>query len=151
MADQRRDVDYTPRDKRYQRTDEYLEIMRLVWTPSESFDYEGKFYRASRAVSEVQGCQRPHDPLCFGGISDAAIPVGAKHCDTYALFREPREQVRELMDRINAEASRCQCKPAFNLSFWPIIGATEDEAWRKAKDILAGVGGGDRCRILETT
>lgn len=43
MADQRRDVDYTPRDKGYQRTDEYLEIMRLVWPPSESFDYEGKF------------------------------------------------------------------------------------------------------------
>lgn len=138
-ADQRRDGDYTPHDERYQRTDEYLEVMRLVWNSSEPFDYEGKFYRVSRAASEVQGHQQPHVPLWFGGVSDAAIPVGAKHCDMYALFGEPRAQVQELMDRISGEASTFQRNPAFNLSFRPIIGATEEEAWRKAKDILAGV------------
>ena len=72
-------------------------------------------------------------------MSDAAIPVGAKHCDTYALFGEPRAQVQELMTRIDAEAEVFGRKPAYNLSFRPIIGATEAEAWRKAKDILAGV------------
>lgn len=138
-ADQRRDGDYTPHDERYQRTDEYLDVMRRVWTATEPFDYEGKFYRVSRAISEVQGHQRPHVPLWFGGVSDAAIPVGAKHCDTYALFGEPRAQVQELMDRINTEAAHFQRQPAYNLSFRPIIGATEEEAWRKAKDILAGV------------
>ena len=145
-CDQRRDGDYTPHDERYQRTDEYLDVMRRVWTATEPFDYEGKFYRVSRAISEVQGHQRPHVPLWFGGVSDAAIPVGAKHCDTYALFGEPRAQVQELMDRINTEAAHFQRQPAYNLSFRPIIGATEEEAWRKAKDILAGVEAGSSAK-----
>ena len=87
-ADQRRDGDYTPHDERYERTDEYLEIMRRVWNAPEPVDFEGKFYRVSRAASDVQAHQKPHVPLWFGGVSDAAIPVGAKHCDTYALFGE---------------------------------------------------------------
>lgn len=151
-ADQRRDGDYTPHDERYQRTDEYLEVMRMVWNATEPFDFEGEFYRVSRASSDVQGHQKPHVPLWFGGVSDAAIPVGAKHCDTYALFGEPRAQVQELMTRIDAEAEVFGRKPAYNLSFRPIIGATEAEAWRKAKDILAGVesaGGSGRSRVPE--
>ena len=67
------------------------------------------------------------------------------HCDTYALFGEPRAQVLELMTRINAEAADHGRRPSYNLSFRPIIGATEEEAWRKAEAILAGVeasGGG---------
>ena len=98
-ADQRRDGDYTPHDERYRRTDEYLEVMRMVWNATEPFDFEGAFYRVSRASSDVQGHQKPHVPLWFGGVSDAAIPVGAKHCDTYALFGEPRAQVQELMPK----------------------------------------------------
>ena len=151
-ADQRRDGDYTPHDERYQRTDEYLEVMRLVWNATEPFDFDGKYYRVSKASSDVKGHRQPHVPLWFGGVSDAAIPVGAKHCDTYALFGEPRAQVQELMGRINAEAAAYQRKPTYNLSFRPIIGATEQEAWRKAKDTLAGVeaaGGGNSSRQPE--
>ena len=154
-ADQRRDGDYTPHDERYERTDEYLEIMRLVWNATEPVDFEGKFYRVSRAASDVQAHQKPHVPLWFGGVSDAAIPVGAKHCDTYALFGEPRAQVVELMTRINAEAADHGRRPSYNLSFRPIIGATEEEAWRKAEAILAGVeasgrGGGPGIPQAET-
>ena len=138
-ADQRRDGDYTPHDERYQRTDEFSVVMRMVWHATEPFDLAGVFYRVSRASTDVQGHQRPHVPLWFGGVSDAAIPVGAKHCDTYALFGEPRAQVQELMTRINAEAAAYQRKPDYNLSFRPIIGATEEEAWRKGKGKLAGV------------
>ena len=154
-ADQRRDGDFTPHDERYERTSEYLEVMRTVWEATEPVDFEGKYYRMSRAVSEVQAHQKPHVPLWFGGVSDAAIPVGAKHCNTYALFGEPRAQVTQLMSRINAEAARYGRRPSYNLSFRPIIGATEEEAWRKAKAILAGVeasggGGGQGVPQAET-
>jgi len=108
--------------------------------------YEGKFYRVSQAISEVQGHQRPHVPLWFGGVLDAAIPAGAKHCDTYALFGEPGAQVQESIDRINIEVAYFQRQPAYNLSFRPIIGAIEEAAWRKAKDILAGVEAGSSAK-----
>jgi len=150
-ADQRRDGDFLNHDERYRRTDEYLTVMRKVWTCQEPFDFEGEFYRVQRASSEVSSIQSPHVPLWFGGISEAAIPVGAKHCDTYALFGEPRAQVRELMARLDAAAASYHRTLRYNLSFRPVIAATEAQAWRKAKDILAGVeaaAGGQRSARL---
>ena len=141
-ADQRRDGDFLGHDDRYRRTDEYLQIMRQVWTSEQPFDFEGEFYRVQHAASEVVSMQQPHVPLWFGGVSAAAIPVGAKHCDTYALCGEPRAQIADLMQRLNDAAAHHQRRLKFNVSFRPIIAPTEELAWRKARDILAGVKAG---------
>jgi alkanesulfonate monooxygenase len=72
-------------------------------------------------------------------MSDAAIPVGAKHCDTYALFGEPLAEVRLLMQRLDTAAAAYNRTLRYNVSFRPIIAATEEAAWRKAREILRGV------------
>ena len=138
-ADQQRDGDFLTHDERYRRTDEYLQLMRRVWTEKEPFDFEGEFYRVKGAVSDVESVQQPHVPLWFGGISEAAIPVGAKHCDTYALFGEPLAEVQGLMQRLDAVAAVHERRLRYNVSFRPIIAATEGEAWAKAREILQGV------------
>ena len=138
-ADQRRDGDFLGHDERYRRTDEYLEVMRRVWTNDGPFDFDGEFYQVQKASSEVTSAQSPHVPLWFGGISDAAIPVGAKHCETYALFGEPLGHVKELMSTLNKEADKHDRQLKFNLSFRPIIADTEEAAWEKARAILEGV------------
>lgn len=138
-AEQRRDGDFVGHDDRYARTDEYLEVMRRIWTSDEPFDHAGKYYQFERAFSEVKAAQSPHVPLWFGGISEAAIPVGAKHCGTYALFGEPREEMTATMEKLSAEAAKHDRELKFNVSFRPIIADTEDEAWDKARGILAVV------------
>ncbi len=136
-GEQHRDGDWLSHDDRYERTDEYLEIVRRVWTSEKPFDFEGRFYHVRKAFSEVRSTQRPHVPLYFGGASDAAVRVGAKHCDVYALFGEPRAAVRATMERILAEAAQHSRRPRFNVSFRPILAPTEGEAWDKARGILA--------------
>jgi alkanesulfonate monooxygenase len=42
--EQRRDGDYLDHDARYRRTDEYLDILRRVWTSDAPFDHEGPHY-----------------------------------------------------------------------------------------------------------
>src|SRR5262249_62088185 len=101
----------------------------------------GRFYHVSKAFSEVRSTQRPHVPVYFGGASDAAVRVGAKHCDVYALFGEPRAAVRAMTGRILAEAARHGRRPRFNVSFRPIIAASEGAAWDKAGGILAHLQG----------
>src|SRR5438309_5083982 len=44
-AEQRREGDYLSKDERYARTDEYLEVLRRVWTASEAFSFDGAYYR----------------------------------------------------------------------------------------------------------
>ena len=143
-ADQRRDGDFLGHDERYQRTDEYLQIMREVWTASAPIDFEGKYYQVRRASSEVQAAQHPHVPLWFGGVSEAAKPIGAKHCDTYALFGESLGLVKGLMAELDDMASDHGRQLKYNLSFRPIIAATEEAAWKKARRILQSVESASR-------
>ncbi len=136
-AEQHRDGDWIGHDERYERTDEYLAIMRRIWTSEKPFDFEGKFYNVRKAFSEVRSAQQPHVPIYFGGASDAAVRVGAKHCDVYALFGEPRADICAMMERIRAEAVQYDRQPRFNISFRPVIASTEGAAWDKARGILA--------------
>ena len=145
-ADQQRDGDFLGHDERYARTDEYLQIMRQVWKATEPFDFAGKYYQVRRASSEVQAAQSPHVPLWFGGVSEAAKPVGAKHCDTYALFGESLGLVKSLMGELDGFAGEHGRQLKYNLSFRPIIGATEDAAWKKARHILESVENASRPR-----
>ncbi|MGE0684141.1 MAG: LLM class flavin-dependent oxidoreductase [Candidatus Binatia bacterium] len=136
-GEQRRDGDWLGHDERYERTDEYLTILRRVWTSEKPFDFEGRFYHVRKAFSEVRAVQQPHVPLYFGGASEAAVRVGAKHCDVYALFGEPRAAVHRMIEWIRAEAAQHDRKPRFNVSFRPIIAPTEGAAWDKARRIRA--------------
>ena len=93
-AEPRRDGDYLAKDERYDRTDEYLDIMKLTWTSNEPFSYQGRHYQLEDNYAEVRAAQQPRIPVYFGGSSDAAYRVGGKHADVYALWGEPLAETR---------------------------------------------------------
>jgi len=134
--DQQRDGDFLGHDARYARTDEYLGLLRRVWTEQQPFDHEGAHYRVKGAWSEVKPLQAPYVPIYFGGASDPALHVAGKHADVYALWGESLAQAGDLVRRVRAEAARHGRSIEFSISFRPILGATEDEAWAKADQIL---------------
>lgn len=135
-VEQRQDGDFLTKDERYERTDEYLEVMRKVWTSDRPFDHHGKYYRFERAFSTVKAVQKPHIPVYFGGASDAAIPVAGRHADVYALWGETHAQVRELIGRVRKEAARHGRSPRFSLSLRPVLADTEAKAWARAEAML---------------
>ena len=139
--EQRRDGDWLDHDQRYARTDEYLDVLRRVWTSDKPFDHEGAHYRVKAAFSEVKPLQtldgKPHVPVYFGGASAAALPVAGKHADVYALWGETLDQARELTGRVRAEAARHGREVRFSVSFRPILADTEAKAWERAERILA--------------
>ena len=137
-TEQQRDGDFLSHDERYQRTDEYLDVVRKTWAASAPFDHEGKHYRVKGQNAAVRSSQKPHLPIYFGGSSDIAIEVAGKHADVYALWGESLAQVKETVDKVRAAAGRHgrAGKIRFSLSLRPILGATEEQAWAKADRIL---------------
>jgi alkanesulfonate monooxygenase len=139
-VDQARDGDYVGHDDRYRRTDEYLDILKAVWTADGPIDHQGDFYRFDGATSDIRPLQQPYVPIFFGGASDAAIQVGAKHADVYMLWGEPLADTRTTIARVRAAAAAHGRTLRFSVSFRPILGRTEDEAWARAHEILAAIG-----------
>jgi alkanesulfonate monooxygenase len=130
-----KDGDHLTKDARYARTQEFLDIVRLSWTSQTPFDYSGAHYRVAGGFSEVRPVTQI--PVYFGGASPAALAVAGRHADTYALWGETQDQVRELIGRVRAAAAPHGRSPRFSLSVRPILAETEERAWTRAEAILA--------------
>ena len=141
-VEQRQDGDWLDHDARYRRTDEYLDVMRRVWTATDPFDHRGEFYHLEGAYSQARCRQRPHAPLFFGGASDIALDVASRRADLLALWGEPRaaiaERIADVRKRV-AAAGRDPEQMRFSLSARPVLADTEDKAWERAERILARV------------
>jgi alkanesulfonate monooxygenase len=138
-VEQQRDGDFLSKDERYARTDEYVGLLRRLWTSGEPFDHEGKYYRFKGGFVEAKPVQQPHIPVFFGGSSEAAIEAAGRHADIYALFGETLAQVRDQVRRVRAAAAKHDRTIGFSLSLRPILADTEAAAWKRADDILARV------------
>ena len=135
-ADQAKDGDFLPHDERYARTDEYVEILRRIWTADKPVDHEGKYYKFVRSFADVKPLQKPHLPIYFGGSSDAAIAIAGKHADVYALWGEPLAEAAKTIAQVRASAARHGRTVRFSLSTRPILASTEEAAWARAKSII---------------
>lgn len=134
-TDQRRDGDYLDKDARYARTDEYVGLLKRLWTEDGPVSHDGTYYRFEGASTALRCLQQPRMPIYFGGASEAAVVVAAKHADVFALWGETQAQVREITARVQAEAAKHGRTIRFSLSFRPILAETEEEAWARAEQI----------------
>ena len=149
-AEQRRDGDYLDHDERYDRTDEYLTILRRAWTSSEPFDFEGRHYRFEGYAPGVLPYGDRHLPLFFGGSSEAAYRVGGKHADTFMLWGEPLAETAEQIASVRAAAEAAgRPAPRISVSFRPIIAPTEELAWERAHGILDRIKNGPGLSFLQ--
>jgi alkanesulfonate monooxygenase len=141
-TEQRRDGDYLEKDERYERTDEYLGILRQTWESEEPFSHDGRHYKFEDHYSETKPAHRI--PLYFGGSSEAAYRVGGKHADTFALWGEPLKETAEQIAAVHAAAraaGRAEL-PGISVSFRPILAATDELAWERAEGILDSINNG---------
>ncbi|WP_034091665.1 LLM class flavin-dependent oxidoreductase [Streptacidiphilus albus] len=142
-AEQRRDGDHLPKEERYDRTDEYLDVLKRAWTEDQPFGHEGRHYRFEDFHAEVKPAQSPRIPLYFGGSSEAAYRVGGKHADVFALWGEPLAETAQQIASVRAAAAAAgrTTPPGISVSFRPILGATEEAAWERAHGILRTIQG----------
>lgn len=140
--EQRQDGDWLDHDARYRRTDEYLNVMRRIWTETEPFDHDGEFYHLQDAYSQARCRQRPHLPLFFGGASDIALDVASRRADLFALWGEPRASIAQRIADVRARVAAAGRNPdemRFSLSARPILADTEAKAWQRAEEILSRI------------
>lgn len=135
-SEQQRDGDFLTKAERYARTKEFLDIVKKSWYSPSAFDYDGTYYQVKQGFSEVKPAQA-HLPVYFGGSSAEALQVAAEHADIFALWGEPLAGAKQLIQQIQQQTKDFprQSPLGFNISFRPIIAATEAQAWEKAQHI----------------
>ena len=136
-AEQARQGDYLPKDQRYARTSEYIDLLRRSWTEPAPFSHDGEFYRFDGFGPGFP----PYGatiPISIGGQSDEAFAVGGAKADIFSFWGEPLEDLTTEIDRVNgiARAAGREVLPRIWVTFRPIVAATDELAWRKAHDYV---------------
>jgi alkanesulfonate monooxygenase len=131
--------DFLPHDERYERTEEFLTVLRKCWQAP--FDFAGKHYHVEKG-----GLRSPfgaeHDAgavmptIYFGGASPAAEAVAAKHVDVYLLWGEPPQWVAERVERMRALAATHDRSLRFGIRLHVISRKRESDAWAEAARLL---------------
>ena len=127
--EQRSFGDFLDKDARYERCDEFLDVVRRLWA-GETVTLDGKHIQVEDAALALP--PNPVPPLYFGGSSKAAGPVAAKHADVYLTWGEPPEAVREKIEWIRKEAADEGRTVRFGIRLHTISRDTADEAWAQA-------------------
>ncbi|MGW4650087.1 LLM class flavin-dependent oxidoreductase [Kitasatospora sp. NPDC004289] len=146
--DQRREGDFVTKDQRYDRTREYIALVKKIWTSTSRFDHHGEYYRFEDFVADVFPVQQPRPQVSFGGSSDAAYAAGAAEADIFCLWGEPLARTAEQIERVKQaakEAGRTDV-PRIQVAFRPIIAPTEELAWEKAHRTVDRI----RARVSES-
>lgn len=135
--EQAREGDRLGKHERYERQEEYIRILREVWSHDTAFDHAGKYYQFEDFVSHVKPVNGTI-PISVGGSSDDAYRQGGELADIFGLWGEPLADTQEQIDRIFAasEAVGRVDRPRIWVTFRPIIAPTEALAWEKAERIL---------------
>lgn len=131
--EQQRFGDWATHDTRYARTDEFLSVLGGAWG-TEPADFAGEHYRVVGASTYAP--PDPVPPIYFGGSSDAALPVAARHADVYLTWGEPPEQVAEKIERVRKLAAEHDREPRFGIRLHVITRDTSAEAWGEAQRML---------------
>jgi alkanesulfonate monooxygenase len=134
--EQRAYGDFLDKDARYQRTDEFLHIVRSLWT-GETVDFAGEHLRVEGA--QLQRVPEPRPDIYFGGSSPAAGRVAAKHVDAYLTWGEPPDAVAEKLNWINKLAADQGRTLRQGIRLHVITRDTADEAWAQARRLLDGI------------
>ena len=131
------DGDFLPHDERYDRTQEFMQVVRKAWTEPRSWDHEGKYYRVQGGKVRPKPYQQPHPPFYFGGASEAGRRVGAEEADVYLLWGETLDMVKERIDDMRERAAAIGRTLRFGMRIHVIARESEDEAWAAADRLIS--------------
>jgi alkanesulfonate monooxygenase len=134
--DQQRDGDFLPKEERYERAAEFLEVYVRELTATEPFDFDGKYYRVRDGLSGVGNTATPYSEISWAGSAPAALEIAARYADTFSIPATSLVDTAEVTDRVRALAAA----QGRTLRYWHnanhILAATDERARDTAEGIV---------------
>jgi probable F420-dependent oxidoreductase len=124
------DVFEVPIKGRGNRTDEYIEAMKAIWTQPMA-SYEGKYLKFENAEIHPKPLQKPHPPVWVGGWMDqAAVRAGRYGEGWIPGWLSPKEMARgcEILRNTAEDAGRDPAGIKIAVEKLAAIARTRDEA-----------------------
>ena len=129
----------TEPDDRYTRMDEYIRIIKRLWT-EEPFDFDGRFYKFQNGNLPLKPRQKPNPPIYAASRSPSGKDTIARYCDHWFVpdrrdYRRYDETVALVGSEIADMRERAQSHGrtlGYGLSAHVVCAATWEQAQARA-------------------
>jgi alkanesulfonate monooxygenase SsuD/methylene tetrahydromethanopterin reductase-like flavin-dependent oxidoreductase (luciferase family) len=74
-------IEMLPHEARYDMAEEWVKIVKRVWTEDDEFDHEGKYYKIVKGYLQPKPIQKPYPAIMNAGGSERGRHFACKHCD----------------------------------------------------------------------
>jgi alkanesulfonate monooxygenase SsuD/methylene tetrahydromethanopterin reductase-like flavin-dependent oxidoreductase (luciferase family) len=119
-------------EDRYARAEEWLGIVRRLWTEDEEFDHEGRFYRIKKGYLKPKPIQKPYPAIMNAGSSERGRHFATKNCDlVYTLLRS--HDVDALTAHVGAYHKLARETYGRTVRVWTLATIVQAETEREAK------------------
>ncbi|GAA0327314.1 LLM class flavin-dependent oxidoreductase [Bacillus carboniphilus] len=120
---------FTEHDERYDRTEEFIEVLKSLWT-KDVVNHDGKFYSLKNTHLSPKPVQTPNPILYAGGESPRGKEAIVNNCDAYVMHGGTVDEVRTKIDDMKARRSAAGKEPfqSFGMAAYVICRDTEEEA-----------------------
>jgi probable F420-dependent oxidoreductase len=108
------------------RSDEFLELVKLLWTQPLA-SYAGEHFQLAPCRLDPKPVQKPHLPILVGGHSPAAFRRAARYGSGWYGFAIGPEQTAEALKRLDkALAAEGRTRDAFEIVITPPYRVSDD-------------------------
>jgi alkanesulfonate monooxygenase SsuD/methylene tetrahydromethanopterin reductase-like flavin-dependent oxidoreductase (luciferase family) len=102
---------------RVAKTVEGIKLMTKLWTSTEPFDFEGKYYTSRGAILNPKPVHQPHPPLWFGGRGEYLLKkVAAKYGEAWLppVPGMSEEEYARILSLVHGEGKARPLRAMFN-------------------------------------
>ncbi len=122
-----------PHAERYDCSEEWIEIVKRLWTEDEPFDFTGKYYTIKKGTLEPKPIQKPYPAIMNAGSSERGRHFAAKHCDLVYTVVRGGGTVDDY--RAHVEAYRRLAREEYHrdIGVWTLVNIVEGETEKDAR------------------
>ncbi len=128
-------IDLLEHDQRYVYLEEWLQLLRRLWTSPEEFDYQSKNFRIKKAISRPRPLQPGGIPIMNAALSPTGMRFSAKYSDIGLISPQGatpedwRAQVENYKKMAREEFGR-------EIQLWTNCAVTQRDTQKEADDYL---------------
>jgi FMNH2-dependent dimethyl sulfone monooxygenase len=138
---------------RYQRMDEFIQVVRGLWTTN-AFRFAGQYFQTDGQTLPIRPVQSPCPPIYAASRSDIGKDIIARHCDwwfaeydpDHRRFAENFGRIARDVDDMRARSTQAGRALRYGLSAHVVCADTIEAAWEKAA-ALEAYGARDRIAL----
>jgi FMNH2-dependent dimethyl sulfone monooxygenase len=128
-------IDLVEHDQRYVYLEEWLHILRKLWTCPTEFDYESKNFRMKKAISRPQPIQKGGIPIMNAALSPVGMRFSAKNSQI-GLISPQGNSPEDWRPQVAAYKKMAREEFGREIQLWTNVAVVQGDTQKEAEDYL---------------